>query len=71
MVLTNAVVLAGAGRGLQKGRPAARTPGGALALFLNVHVYSDASGGFFDAAQGVFEREALGVVGPENYKGLP
>jgi hypothetical protein len=40
-------------------------------LFLSVHVYSDVSGGFFDAAQGVFEREALGVVGPENYKGLP
>ena len=40
-------------------------------MFLSVHVYSDVSGGFFDAAQGVFEREALGVVGPENYKGLP
>lgn len=40
-------------------------------MFLNVHVYSDVSGDFFDAAQGVFEREALGVVGPENYKGLP
>ena len=40
-------------------------------MFLNVHVHSDASGGFFEAAQGVYEREALGVVGPENYKGLP
>jgi hypothetical protein len=47
-------------------------PGGALALlFLNVHVRSDASGGFFEAAQGIYEREPLGVVGPENYKGLP
>jgi len=45
--------------------------GGSLALFWNVHVYSDASEGFFDAAQRIYEREAPEIVGPEDYKGLP
>ncbi len=46
-------------------------PGGAIALFWNVHVHSHASGGFFEAAQEVYEREAPEIVGPEDYKGLP
>ncbi len=33
-------------------------PGGAIALFWNEHVHSDASGGFFGATQRVYEREA-------------
>ena len=45
--------------------------GGSLALFWNVHVHSDASEGFFDAAQRIYEREAPEIVGPEDYKGLP
>jgi len=45
--------------------------GGSLALFWNVHVHSDASEGFFEAAQRIYEREALEIVGPEDYKGLP
>jgi SAM-dependent methyltransferase len=32
--------------------------GGSLALFWNVHVHSDASEGFFEAAQRIYEREA-------------
>jgi SAM-dependent methyltransferase len=44
-------------------------PGGALALFWNEHVHSDASGGFFEAAQKVYEREAPEIVEPD-YKGL-
>ncbi len=46
-------------------------PGGAIALFWNVHVHSDASDSFFEAAQEVYEREAPEIVGPEDYKGLP
>jgi SAM-dependent methyltransferase len=45
--------------------------GGSLALFWNVHVHSDASEGFFEAAQRIYEREAPEIVGPEDYKGLP
>ena len=46
-------------------------PGGALALFWNEHVYSEASGGFFEAAQKVYEREAPEIVKPDDHKGLP
>jgi SAM-dependent methyltransferase len=46
-------------------------PGGAIALFWNEHVHSDASRGFFEAAQEVYEREAPEIVGPKDYKGLP
>ncbi len=45
--------------------------GGSLALFWNVHVHSDASEDFFEAAQRIYEREAPEIVGPEDYKGLP
>jgi SAM-dependent methyltransferase len=45
--------------------------GGSLALFWNVHVHSDASEGFFEAAQIIYEREAPEIVGPEDYRGLP
>jgi SAM-dependent methyltransferase len=45
--------------------------GGALALFWNEHVHSKASEGFFEAAQEVYEREALEIVGPEDYRGPP
>src|ERR687898_2392248 len=45
--------------------------GGSLALFWNVHVHSDASEGFFEAAQRIYEREAPEIVGPEDHKGLP
>jgi SAM-dependent methyltransferase len=45
--------------------------GGSLALFWNVHVQSDAGGGFFEAAQRIYEIEAPEIVGPEDYKGLP
>ena len=44
--------------------------GGSLALFWNVHVHSDASRGFFEAAQRIYEREAPEIVGTEDYKGL-
>ena len=46
-------------------------PGGAIALFWNEHVYSEASADFFEAAQEVYEREAPEIVGPEDFKGLP
>ncbi len=49
----------------------ALTPAGSIALFWNEHVHSDASGGFFEAAQEVYERETPEIVGPEDYKGLP
>jgi SAM-dependent methyltransferase len=45
--------------------------GGALALFWNEHVHSEASEGFFKAAQRIYEREAPEIVGPEDYKGPP
>src|SRR5215204_1810961 len=45
--------------------------GGSLALFWNVHVHSEASEGFFEAAQRIYEREAPEIVGPEDHKGLP
>ena len=45
--------------------------GGSLALFWNVHVHSDAGGGFFDEAQRIYEIEAPEIVGPEDYKGPP
>lgn len=46
-------------------------PTGSLALFWNEHVYSDASGNFFEEAQRIYEREAHAIVRPEDYKGLP
>lgn len=46
-------------------------PGGAISLFWNEHVHSDASEGFFEAAQRIYEREAPEIVGPQDYKGLP
>lgn len=49
----------------------ALTPGGAIALFWNEHVHSDASGGFFEAAQKVYERETPEIVGPEDHEGPP
>jgi hypothetical protein len=45
--------------------------GGAIAMFWNVHVQSDASGDSFEAAQEVYEREAPEIAGAEDYKGLP
>ena len=45
-------------------------PGGAIALFWNEHVYSEASGGFFEAAQKVYERETPEIVKPDDHKGL-
>jgi SAM-dependent methyltransferase len=45
--------------------------GGSLALFWNVHVHSDASEGFFEDAQRIYEREAPEIVGPDDHKGLP
>ena len=45
--------------------------GGAIALFWNEHVHSDASGGFFEAAQEVYEREAPQIVKPDDDKGPP
>lgn len=49
----------------------ALVPGGAISLFWNEHVHSDASEDFFEAAQRIYEREAPEIVGPEDYKGLP
>ena len=44
---------------------------GALALFWNEHVYSEASGNFFEEAQRIYEREAPEIVHPDDYKGPP
>lgn len=44
--------------------------GGAIALFWNEHVHSDASGGFFEATQKVYAREAP-EIWDENYEGPP
>jgi SAM-dependent methyltransferase len=44
---------------------------GSLALFWNVHIHSDASGGFFEEAQRIYETEAPEIVRPEDRKGLP
>jgi SAM-dependent methyltransferase len=49
----------------------ALTPGGAIALFWNEHVHSDASAGFFEAAQEVYEREAPEIVKPDDHKRMP
>ncbi|MBA2713873.1 MAG: class I SAM-dependent methyltransferase [Rubrobacteraceae bacterium] len=49
----------------------ALTAGGALALFWNVHVHSDAGGDFFEEVQRIYDREAPEIVGPEDYKGPP
>ena len=46
-------------------------PGGAIALFWNEHVHTDASKGFFEAAQRIYEREVPEIVGPDDHKGLP
>ena len=43
---------------------------GAMALFWSEHVYSYASGNFFEAAQEVCERETPEIVKPDDYKGL-
>jgi hypothetical protein len=61
--------LAGAGRRLPESGPRAPAWGG-IALFWNEHVHSDASGGFFEAAQEVYEREAPEIVKPDDHKGL-
>jgi SAM-dependent methyltransferase len=45
--------------------------GGSLALFWNVHVHSDASEGFFEEVQRIYERETPEIVGPDDHKGLP
>ena len=46
--------------------------GGSLALFWNVHVHSDASEGFFEAAQRIYERERRDSSGTTKYpKDLP
>ena len=45
--------------------------GGALALFWNVHVHTDADGGFFEQVQKIYDRETPEIVGPEDYKGPP
>jgi SAM-dependent methyltransferase len=45
--------------------------GGALALFWNVHVHSDAGEDFFEEVQRIYEQEAPEIVGPEDYKGPP
>ena len=45
--------------------------GGALALFWNEHVHSDAGGDFFREVQRIYDREAPEIVGPEDYKGPP
>jgi len=44
--------------------------GGTIALFWNEHIHSDASGGFFEAAQSVYERETPEIVKPDDHKGL-
>jgi SAM-dependent methyltransferase len=46
-------------------------PRGELALFWNVHVHTDAAGGFFEDAQRIYERETPEIVGPEDHNGLP
>lgn len=46
-------------------------PGATIALFWNEHVFSDASGGFFETAQEVYERETPEIVKPDDHKGLP
>lgn len=45
-------------------------PGGAIALFWNEHVHSDASGGFFEAAQRIYACEAP-EIWDESYAGPP
>lgn len=45
-------------------------PGGAIALFWNEHVHSDAGSGFFEATQKVYAREAP-EIWDENYEGPP
>jgi SAM-dependent methyltransferase len=42
--------------------------GGSLALFWNVHVQSDASEGFFEEVQRIYEREAPEIVGPDDHR---
>ena len=42
--------------------------GGSLALFWNEHVYSDASEGFFEEVQRIYEREAPEIVGPDDHR---
>ncbi len=49
----------------------ALTDGGALALFWNVHVHTDASQDSFEEVQKIYDREAPEIVGPEDYKGPP
>jgi hypothetical protein len=62
--------LAGPGRRLSESGP--RAPAwGVIALFWNEHVRRDASEGFFEAAQEVYEREAPEIVKPDDHKGRP
>ena len=49
---------------------AALRDGGSIALFWNVHVHSDASEGFFEAAQRIYEREAP-EIWDHKYEGPP
>jgi SAM-dependent methyltransferase len=44
--------------------------GGSLALFWNIHVHSNASEGFFEAAQRIYEREAR-EIWDHKYEGPP
>jgi SAM-dependent methyltransferase len=49
---------------------AALRPGGALAIFGNLHVRGESSQEFFDAVQEVYQREAPELI-PRDYKPLP
>jgi SAM-dependent methyltransferase len=44
---------------------------GSLALFWNVHVHTNADGGFFEEVQRIYERETPEIVRPEDYRGPP
>ena len=46
-------------------------PTGSLALFWNVHVHTDADGGFFEEVQRIYDRETPEIVRPEDSRGLP
>jgi SAM-dependent methyltransferase len=49
---------------------AALRPGGAIALFWNLHVRGETSQAFFDAVQEVYQREAPELI-PPDYRPLP